>query len=182
MSNFLGATNPVADLARRAHGVGAAIIIDGAQSVPHMPVDVTNLDCDFLAFSGHKMMAPPGIGVLYVKPSILEGMDPFLRGGEMVREVWYDHATWNDLPNRFEAGTPNFADAVALGAAIDYLQALGMENVRRHEMEITSYALSEFKALEEDLDILGPRDPAHTRRPGHLQQPSRSPPRPWHIP
>ena len=160
VSNFLGATNPVADLARRAHGVGAAIIIDGAQSVPHMPVDVTNLDCDFLAFSGHKMMAPPGIGVLYVKPSILEGMDPFLRGGEMVREVWYDHATWNDLPNRFEAGTPNFADAVALGAAIDYLQALGMENVRRHEMEITSYALSEFKALEEDLDILGPRDPA----------------------
>ena len=182
VSNFLGAANPVEDLARRAHAVGAAIIIDGAQSVPHMPVDVTSIDCDFLAFSGHKMMAPPGIGVLYVKPSVLEGMDPFLRGGEMVREVWYDHATWNDLPNRFEAGTPNFADAVALGAAIDYLQALGMENVRKHEMEITSYALSEFKALEEDLDILGPQRPRHTRRPGHLQQPSRSPPRPWHLP
>ncbi len=160
VSNFLGAANPVEELARRAHAVGAAILIDAAQSVPHMPVDVTSIDCDFLAFSGHKMMAPPGIGVLYVKPSVLEGMDPFLRGGEMVREVWYDHATWNDLPNRFEAGTPNFADAVALGAAVDYLQALGMENVRRHEMEITSYALSEFKALEEDLDILGPRDPA----------------------
>ena len=160
VSNFLGAANPVEELARRAHAVGAAILIDAAQSVPHMPVDVAALDCDFLAFSGHKMMAPPGIGVLYVKPSVLEGMEPFLRGGEMVREVWYDHATWNDLPNRFEAGTPNFADAVALGAAIDYLQALGMENVRSHEMEITSYALSEFKALEEDLDILGPRDPA----------------------
>ncbi len=160
VSNFLGAANPVEELARRAHAVGAAILIDAAQSVPHMPVDVTSIDCDFLAFSGHKMMAPPGIGVLYVKPSVLEGMDPFLRGGEMVREVWYDHATWNDLPNRFEAGTPNFADAVALGAAIDYLQALGMENVRKHEVEITSYALSEFKALEEDMDILGPRDPA----------------------
>ena len=160
VSNFLGAANPVEEMARRAHAVGAAILIDAAQSVPHMPVDVTSIDCDFLAFSGHKMMAPPGIGVLYVKPSVLEGMDPFLRGGEMVREVWYDHATWNDLPNRFEAGTPNFADAVALGAAVDYLQALGMENVRKHEMEITSYALSEFKALEEDLDILGPRDPA----------------------
>ena len=157
ISNFVGAINPVKTLAQRAHQVGATFLIDGAQSVPHMPVDVVDLDCDFLAFSGHKIMAPPGIGVLYVKPSVLEGMEPFLRGGEMVREVWYDHATWNELPNRFEAGTPNFADAIALGAAIDYLQDLGMEEVRRHEVEITTYALDAFKGMEE-IDIIGPRD------------------------
>ncbi len=157
ISNFVGAINPVKTLSQRAHQVGATFLIDGAQSVPHMPVDVVDLDCDFLAFSGHKVMAPPGIGVLYVKPSVLEDMEPFLRGGEMVREVWYDHATWNDLPNRFEAGTPNFADAIALGAAVDYLQDLGMEEVRRHEVEITTYALNAFKELEE-IDIIGPRD------------------------
>jgi len=157
ISNFVGAINPVKMLSQRAHQVEATFLIDGAQSVPHMPVDVVDLDCDFLAFSGHKIMAPPGIGVLYVKPSVLEGMEPFLRGGEMVKEVWYDHATWNDLPNRFEAGTPNFADAIALGAAVDYLQDLGMEEVRRHEVEITTYALNAFKELEE-IDIIGPRD------------------------
>ena len=157
ISNFVGAINPVKTLSQRAHQVEATFLIDGAQSVPHMPVDVVDLDCDFLAFSGHKIMAPPGIGVLYVKPSVLEGMEPFLRGGEMVKEVWYDHATWNDLPNRFEAGTPNFADAIALGAAVDYLQDLGMEEVRRHEVEITTYALNAFKELEE-IDIIGPRD------------------------
>ena len=157
ISNFVGAINPVKTLSQRAHQVEATFLIDGAQSVPHMPVDVVDLDCDFLAFSGHKIMAPPGIGVLYVKPSVLEGMEPFLRGGEMVKEVWYDHATWNDLPNRFEAGTPNFADAIALGTAVDYLQDLGMEEVRRHEVEITTYALNAFKELEE-IDIIGPRD------------------------
>ena len=158
VSNFLGTINPVKEIGRRARQVGAHLLLDGAQSVPHLPVDVVDLDCDFLAFSGHKMLAPPGIGVLYVKHSVLEGMEPFLRGGEMVREVWYDHATWNDLPMRFEAGTPNFADAVALGTAVDYLQALGMDNVRRHEMAITSYALNAFRELE-DVDILGPTDP-----------------------
>ena len=157
-SNMLGTMNPVKEIGQRAHQVGAHILVDGAQSVPHMRVDVTDLDCDFLAFSGHKMMAPPGIGVLYVKPSVLESMDPFLRGGEMVREVWYDHATWNDLPTRFEAGTPNFTDAVALGTAIDYLQALGMENVRQHEIEITGYTMNALRQLEE-VDILGPADP-----------------------
>lgn len=157
ISNFVGAINPIKMLSQRAHQVEATFLIDGAQSVPHMPVDVVDLDCDFLAFSGHKIMAPPGIGVLYVKPSVLEGMEPFLRGGEMVKEVWYDHATWNDLPNRFEAGTPNFADAIALGAAVDYLQDLGMEEVRRHEVEITTYALNALKEMEE-IDIIGPRD------------------------
>ena len=156
-SNSLGTINPVKELAAKARGVGAAVLIDGAQSVPHMPVDVNDLDCDFLAFSGHKMMGPTGIGVLYVKRDILEGMEPFLRGGEMVLEVWNDRATWNDLPMRFEAGTPNIADAIALGTAVDYLTDLGMENVRRHEMELTEYALMRMKELEE-LDIFGPRD------------------------
>ena len=158
VSNFLGTINPVKEIGQRAHQVGARLLVDGAQSVPHLPVEVVDMDCDFLAFSGHKMLAPPGIGVLYVKPSVLEGMEPFLRGGEMVREVWYDHATWNDLPMRFEAGTPNYTDAVALGAAVDYLQALGMDNVRQHEIEITSYALNAFRELEE-VDVQGPTDP-----------------------
>ena len=158
-SNFLGTINPVEKIRDRARQVGALLIVDGAQSVPHMPTDITELDCDFLAFSGHKMLAPTGIGVLYVRPSVLESMEPFLRGGEMVREVWFDHATWNELPNRFEAGTPDIADAIALGAAIDYLQALGMDNVRRHELEITGYALQAFKELEE-LEVLGPREAA----------------------
>ncbi len=158
VSNFLGTINPVKAIGRRAHQVGARFMVDGAQSVPHMPVDVTDMDCDFLAFSGHKMMAPPGIGVLYVKPSVLEDMDPFLRGGEMVREVWYDHATWNDLPMRFEAGTPNFADAIALGVAVDYMQALGMDNVRRHEIEIADYAMKALGKVEA-ITILGPTDP-----------------------
>ena len=157
MSNFLGTLNPVETLRQRARQVGALFMLDGAQSVPHLPTNVVELDCDFLAFSGHKMLGPTGIGVLYVRPSVLESMEPFFRGGEMVREVWYDHATWNDLPNRFEAGTPNIADTIALGAAIDYLQALGMENVRRHEVETTAYALEAFKELEE-LEIVGPRD------------------------
>ena len=158
VSNMMGTLNPVQEIGRRAHQVGAHFLVDGAQSVPHMPVDVVDMDCDFLAFSGHKIMAPPGIGVLYVKPSVLERMDPFLRGGEMVKEVWYDRATWNDLPMRFEAGTPNFADAVALGAAIDYLNALGMDSVRQHEIEMTTYAFDAFRELEE-VDILGPADP-----------------------
>ena len=156
-SNSLGTINPVKELTAKARAVGAAVLLDGAQSVPHMPVDVNDLDCDFLAFSGHKMLGPTGIGVLYAKRDVLEEMEPFLRGGEMVLEVWYDRATWNDLPMRFEAGTPNIADAIALGTAIDYLDALGMESVRQHEMELTEYALSRLHELEE-LDIFGPRD------------------------
>jgi len=157
MSNVLGTINPVEELARRAREVGARVLVDGAQSVPHMPVDVARLGCDFLAFSGHKMLGPTGIGVLYVKEEALEEMEPFLRGGEMVREVWLDRATWNEPPLRFEAGTPNIADTIALGAAVDYLQALGMENVRQHEEELTRYALEAFGELEE-VEVFGPRD------------------------
>jgi len=159
MSNSLGTINPVKELAAHARAVGAAVMIDGAQSVPHLPVDVSDLDCDFLAFSGHKMLGPTGIGVLYVKRDVLERMEPFLTGGEMVLEVSYDRASWNDLPMRFEAGTPNIADAIGLGAAIDYLDALGMENVREHEAELTGYALNAFQELE-DVDVFGPKDPA----------------------
>ena len=158
-SNSLGTINPVEELGARARAVGAAFLVDGAQSVPHMPVDVNDLDCDFLAFSGHKMLGPTGIGVLYVKSDVLEPMEPFLRGGEMVLEVWNDRATWNELPMRFEAGTPNIADAIGLGAAVDYLQAIGMEEVRRHEVQITQYALDAFQELEE-LDLFGPKDAA----------------------
>ncbi len=157
MSNSLGTINPVKELAARARAVGARVLVDGAQSVPHMPTDVRGLDCDFLAFSGHKMLGPTGIGVLYTRRDVLEEMEPFLTGGEMVLEVWFDRATWNELPMRFEAGTPNIADAIALGAAVDYLQGLGMENIRQHEMQLTQYALDAFKELEE-LDLLGPRD------------------------
>ena len=159
MSNVLGTINPVKELAEAAHRVGAKVLIDGAQSVPHLKVDVKDLDCDFLAFSGHKMLGPTGIGALYVKHEVFEGMEPFLRGGEMVRQVWDDSATWNDLPLRFEAGTPNIADTIALGAAIDYLEALGMENVRQHEIDITEYALKAFAELE-DVKVFGPRDTA----------------------
>ena len=157
VSNSLGTINPVKELTARARAVGAAVLLDGAQSVPHMPVDVGDLDCDFLAFSGHKMLGPTGIGVLYAKRDVLEEMEPFLLGGEMVLEVWNDRATWNELPMRFEAGTPNIADAIALGAAIDYLEGLGMERVREHEVQLTEYALTALQELEE-LDLFGPRD------------------------
>ncbi len=157
-SNSIGTIVPVKELAKMARAVGAAVLVDGAQSVPHMPVDVQDIDCDFLAFSGHKMLGPTGIGGLYVKRDVLEQMNPFLTGGEMVLAVSYEDATWNDLPMRFEAGTPNIADAIGLGAAVDYLQELGMENVREHEIALTKYALDAFKELEEELDIYGPKD------------------------
>ncbi|MCH7653250.1 MAG: cysteine desulfurase [Chloroflexi bacterium] len=158
VSNSIGTINPVQELTKMAKRVGAAVLIDGAQSAPHMPVDVTKLGCDFFAFSGHKMLGPTGIGVLYVKRDVLEHMEPFLRGGEMVLEVTYEDASWNDLPMRFEAGTPNIADAIGLGAAIDYLNDIGMQNVRDHEMQLTQYALEAFKELEEELILYGPVD------------------------
>ena len=157
-SNAVGTINPVRELAAKARAVGAAVLVDGAQSVPHMPVDVQDLDCDFLAFSGHKMLGTTGIGGLYVKRDTLERMRPFLTGGEMVLAVSYEDAFWNELPMRFEAGTPNIADAIGLGAAVDYLQALGMDNVREHEIALTAYALDAFKELEEELDVYGPKD------------------------
>ena len=158
VSNSIGTINPVQELTKMAKRVGAAVLIDGAQSAPHMPVDVAELGCDFFAFSGHKMLGPTGIGVLYVKRDVLEHMEPFLVGGEMVLEVTYEDASWNDLPMRFEAGTPNIADAIGLGAAIDYLNDIGMQNVRDHEIQLTQYALNAFKELEEELILYGPVD------------------------
>jgi cysteine desulfurase/selenocysteine lyase len=155
VSNSLGSINPVTELTQKAHAVGAKVLLDGAQSVPHMPVNVEELDCDFMAFSGHKMLAPTGIGSLYVKMDTLQDMEPFMRGGEMVLEVWNDRATWNDLPMKFEAGTPNIADAIAMGAAVDYLTELGMDDVRRHEMQVTEYAVAGLREIEE-IDLLGP--------------------------
>jgi cysteine desulfurase/selenocysteine lyase len=158
MSNVLGTINPVKDIAQKAHAVGALILIDAAQSVPHMPVDVTDLGCDFLAFSSHKMLGPTGIGGLYVSSSVLEQMEPFLSGGEMVQEVTFDSATWNDLPMRFEAGTPNIAGTIGLGAAVDYLDSLGMDQVHKHETQLTGYALDALKELSEDFNFYGPAD------------------------
>ncbi len=158
VSNSIGTINPVQELTKMAKRVGATVLIDGAQSVPHMPVNVTELGCDFFAFSGHKMLGPTGIGVLYVKRDVLEHMEPFLLGGEMVLEVTYEDASWNDLPMRFEAGTPNIADAIGLGAAIDYLNEIGMQNVRDHEIQLTKYALNAFKEIEEELNMYGPID------------------------
>ena len=157
VSNSLGTVVPVGELAGMARAVGAAVLVDGAQSVPHQPVDVQDIDCDFLALSGHKMMGPTGIGALYARREVLEQMEPFLHGGEMVLEVSYEEASWNELPMRFEAGTPNIADAIGLGAAVDYLTGLGMESVREHEKELTAYALDAFRELEE-VDLFGPLD------------------------
>ena len=141
MSNALGTIVPLDVIVARAKAVGALVLVDGAQSVPHMPVDVQSMGIDFLAFSGHKMLAPFGIGVLWGRLPLLDSMDPFMGGGDMILTVSMDHSTWADVPAKFEAGTPNVGDAVALGAAVDYLAALGMDEVRRHEREITDYAL-----------------------------------------
>ncbi|MBI3977664.1 MAG: SufS family cysteine desulfurase, partial [Chloroflexi bacterium] len=157
MSNVLGTINPIAEIVRRAHDVGAVVLVDGAQSVPHLPVSVQELGCDFLAFSSHKMLGPTGIGILWGRRELLEAMPPFLGGGDMIRQVWLDRATWNDLPWKFEAGTPNIADAIAFGAAVDYLLDLGMEQVRAHEVELTRYALDALGKVE-DLTIYGPNE------------------------
>ena len=159
MSNVLGTINPVAKLAERAHSVGAVILVDAAQSVPHMPVDVQALDADFLCFSAHKMLGPTGIGVLWGKYDLLEAMPPYMFGGDMILEVTYEDATWNDLPYKFEAGTPNIADAIATGAAVDYLTDLGMDNVWQHEQELTDYAMEQMLSLG-SVRVLGPQNPA----------------------
>jgi len=157
MSNVLGTINPVKELGRLAHQAGAVMLVDGAQSVPHLPVDVRDLDCDFLAASGHKMLGPTGIGFLYGKTELLESMPPFMGGGDMISQVWLDHASYNDLPWKFEAGTPNFADAIGLGVAVDYLQAIGMDVIREHEKQLTAYALGTLGELP-DVQVHGPRD------------------------
>ena len=157
MSNSLGTLNDAAEIVQRARASGAVTLIDGAQSVPHLPVDVQALDCDFLAFSGHKMLGPMGSGVLYGKRSLLEAMPPFMGGGGMIRAVELDHATWADLPAKFEAGTPAVGDAIGLGVAVEYLTALGMDRVWDHERELAAYALTRLGEIPE-LIIHGPAD------------------------
>ena len=156
-SNVLGTINPVKDIGRVAHRHGALLLIDAAQSVPHMPVDARDIDCDFMAFSGHKMLGPTGIGVLYGKSEYLQKMPPFLGGGEMIREVHTTGSSWKDLPYKYEAGTPNVSGAIGLGAAIDYLRGIGMQNVHDYEKEIATYALDRMSKVE-SLVIYGPRD------------------------
>jgi cysteine desulfurase/selenocysteine lyase len=160
MSNVLGTVNPVAELARRAHAVGARILVDGAQGVPHMGIDVREVDCDFLAFSGHKMLGPTGIGVLYGKRELLESMPPFRGGGEIIREVHLTHSEWNELPWKFEAGTMNIAGAIAFGAAIDYLAQIGYDAIRAHSGELTERAMRLLSAIP-DVRLYGP--PAERR-------------------
>src|SRR5215470_11257790 len=143
MSNVLGTINPAQEMTALAHAAGAIVLLDAAQSVPHLPVDVQALDVDFLCFSAHKMLGPTGIGVLYGKRDLLEAMPPFMGGGEMIRTVGWRESTWNDLPWKFEAGTPAIAEAIGLGAAIDYLNVLSMEHVRQHEQAITTYAMEQ---------------------------------------
>ncbi len=155
MSNVLGTINPVRKIADLAHERGALLLVDGAQSVPHLPVDVTELGCDFLAFSAHKMLGPTGVGVLYARHELLDAMDPFMSGGEMIRRVRLEESTWNDAPWKFEAGTPNIGDVCAFGATLDYLRALGMENVRAHEIEVTTAAMRQLSQIPE-VTIYGP--------------------------
>jgi len=148
MSNVFGTINPIKKIIRMAHDRGIPVLLDAAQSVPHLPVDVEHLDCDFLAFSAHKMLGPTGIGVLYAKVQILENMDPYQGGGEMISSVWLDRATWNEIPHKFEAGTPNIAGAFGLHAAIDYLERIGMENITLYEQELTTYALNKMMEID----------------------------------
>jgi len=155
MSNVLGTITPVREVAEAAHRAGALCLVDGAQSVPHMAVNVQELGCDFLAFSGHKMLGPTGIGCLWGKRSVLEDMPPFMGGGEMIREVTYQGARYNDLPYRFEAGTPSIAEAIGLGVAVDYLQALGMAAVRQQEESLTAYALERLAEIK-GVTVYGP--------------------------
>jgi cysteine desulfurase/selenocysteine lyase len=161
MSNVLGTLNPVSDIARVAHDAGAVVVADGAQSVPHLPTDVSTLGADFLAFSAHKMLGPTGIGVLWAKEELLASLPPFLGGGEMILDVRKDGFTPNDIPWRFEAGTPPITEAIGLGAAVDYLSAIGMDHVRAHELELTEYAMTALTdRFGDDVRIFGPSDPA----------------------
>ncbi len=155
ISNVLGTINPIADIARAAHDAGALVLVDASQSVPHCPVDVRALGADFVAFTSHKMLGPTGIGALWARRELLEAMPPFLGGGEMIREVKLSGSKWNELPWKFEAGTMAIAEAVGLGAAVDYLQGLGMENVFAHDRELAQLTYERLAAIPE-IEILGP--------------------------
>lgn len=157
MSNVLGTINPINELAKLAHDAGAVLFVDGAQGIPHLQTSVRELDCDFLAFSMHKLLGPTGVGVLWGRETLLEAMPAFMTGGDMINYVSREKTTWNELPWKFEAGTPNIADVIASAAAIDYLNDLGMENVRAHEIELVEYAIKGLQGLG-DADIYGPLD------------------------
>jgi cysteine desulfurase/selenocysteine lyase len=155
MSNVLGTIIPIEKIIKMSHERGIPVLVDGAQSVPHMPVDVQKMDCDFMAFSAHKMLGPTGVGVLYVKRDVLEKMPPFMGGGDMIKEVHKYETRYNDLPYKFEGGTPNIADVIGFSAAIDYLDNIGMDRVREHEIEITKYALDRISGTK-GITLYGP--------------------------
>ena len=146
-SNVFGTVNPITEIVKYAHEVGALVLVDGAQSTPHHRVNVTELNCDFFAFSGHKMMGPTGVGALYTKPEILEAMNPFLGGGEMIRKVTLEGSTWNDIPWKFEAGTPNIAQVIGLGSAIDYINEIGLDRIADYENELMKYAQEKLQSI-----------------------------------
>ena len=147
VSNVLGAVNPVKDIIRIAHEHGVPVLVDGAQSAPHMPVDVADMDCDFFAFSGHKIYGPTGVGVLYGKESMLQSLPPYQGGGEMIKNVSFDHTTYNDLPYRFEAGTPDYVGTHALAVALDYIQQIGMDAIHSHEQSLARYAVERLTQI-----------------------------------
>ena len=157
-SNTLGTINPIRAIAEAAHRAGALVLVDGAQAVPHMPVDVQDLGVDFYAFSGHKMCGPTGIGVLWARRALLDAMPPFLGGGDMIKRVRLTEASWNDLPWKFEAGTPSVAEGIGLGAAVDYLTQFGMDAVRAHERTLVDYAMEKLQDVP-GITLYGPRDP-----------------------
>jgi len=155
-SNVLGTINPLDEITKKAHAAGAVVVLDACQSVPHMPIDVQTLDVDFLAFSGHKAVGPTGVGIFWGRAELLAELPPFLTGGSMIENVTMESATWASAPRKFEAGVPNMAQAVGLGAALTYLTKIGMENIHRHEAELTSYLLNGLSEIE-DLRIIGPK-------------------------
>jgi cysteine desulfurase / selenocysteine lyase len=163
VSNVLGTLNPVAEIVRRAHAAGAVVLVDGAQAAPHLPLDLTALGADFYGFTGHKVYGPTGVGVLHGRRELLEAMEPFLTGGDMIASVDFERTTWNELPYKFEAGTPPIAEAVGLAAAVEYLGALGMERVREHERALTAYMLERLAEVP-GLRVVGP--PSAERRGG----------------
>ena len=160
MSNVLGTIVPIEKIITKAHNKGIPVLVDGAQSVPHMPVDVQRMNCDFMVFSAHKMLGPTGVGVLYVKREILDKMKPFIGGGDMIKEVHKHGTIYNDLPYRFEGGTPNIADVIGFGSAIDYLNKVRMDKVRQHEIDITSYAIKAVTDVK-GVTLYGPHNPNH---------------------
>jgi cysteine desulfurase/selenocysteine lyase len=159
-SNALGTVNPVKAMVAQAHEAGALVLVDGAQAVPHMPVDVQDIGADFYVFSGHKVLGPAGSGALWARAELLEAMPPFMSGGEMINSVHLRHTTFNDIPHKFEAGTPDVAAAIGLGAAVDYLEGIGMDRVADHERALTAYALETLTAEVPGIRIHGPHDAA----------------------